>query len=226
MRALAFAILAIGLSACGPKVAQAPRAACAGDTAPAASSSCDLTLDGRTLRVGYGAMKEGVGGTVSIDVLGADGKPVQTLSETDVSEYSYPVVEDVDQDGKNDLLITRITGNVNAEQGVWRQQGDGKFVRVGQVSGTERTRMPDGLIAVPARSAANNWVVAFYRMDEAALTPIASVDTKAELSDSGEVGKTTCTLTDSPGIASLNLDAKAAEKKFCGEPAVTILFAE
>ena len=87
--------------------------------------------------------------------------------------------------------------------------------------------MPSGLIAVPARSSAAEWDVAFYRVDDAKLTPIATVSSAAEMSEDGkELKGTTCKLIEQPGIASMNLDAAAAEKSFCADPSVTILFAE
>ena len=215
---------ALMLAACGDQTAQHLAAGlkpCAerelsGALSPA---SCQLQSSGQTLRVTYADLAAGTRtGAVSIDVLGEEGQVEQTLLEADVSEYLAPSLQDVDGDGRADILIPRASGNVNTDYGVWIYDG-ARYGRVGEISGVEVERTADGLIAVPARSSAASWNVRYYRLDESGLRHLitAQIDGQEQLPD-GSV-RSTCTVSEAPGLADLNLSERAAEERFCAEPA-------
>src|SRR5688572_28433511 len=136
------AVSVLTLASCGEQTAQ-PFASnlqpCAelelsGALSPA---SCQLQSSGQTLRVTYADLAAGTRtGAVSIEVLGEEGQVEQTLLEADVSEYLAPSLQDVDGDGRADILIPRASGNVNAEYGVWIYDG-ARYNRVGEISGVE-----------------------------------------------------------------------------------------
>ena len=178
--------------------------------------------DGHILRVKFGPVPVGDKGTISIDVLSGSNAVTQTLSETGTGDYFYPSVDDFDQDGRHDVLIVRNGGAVNFEQALWRQDANGKFVRLGAINGVNVSKTADGYLAVPARGSAAEWSVDFYQIADAPLTPLATIAVAADKTEGDKVVHSSCTLTVSPGIKALNLTAKAAEKKFCAEPAAKV----
>jgi hypothetical protein len=179
---------------------------------------CRLEAGVQTMRVRFSDPIEGVGGNVSVDVLNDRGVVVQTLLEEHVSEYIAPTIQDIDGDGRADILIARESGNVNTAFGIWIYSGaHNGFRRVGEVSGYDIARTADGMIAVPARSGAASRNIAFYRLDETGLTPLATVQLDAHELASGEV-RWSCHLSDAPGADALALSVAEAEQRFCAEP--------
>jgi hypothetical protein len=160
---------------------------------------------------------------VSVQVVAPGDATLQTIDETMGNTFNQISVQDVDKDGKADILLPLETGNVNTTWAVWRQQDDGKsFVRIGEPTGVEIVKTDSGFIDIPSRSSANEWDVAFYKLD-GELTPVATATTTAE----GEVDKitsVTCKVTDDGGLATAGLDPAAAQAKFCAEPAVAEIF--
>jgi hypothetical protein len=182
-------------------------------------AECRMEAGGQTLHVTFAQVPAGAdGGNVAVDVLGADGRVTQSLLETNVSEYIMPAVQDIDGDGRADILIPRVTGNVNTEWGVWINAGSA-YRRAGEISGVEVRRTADGYIAAPARSSCCSWNVRYYTLDQAGLHDLATVyvEGQEELAD-GHV-RSTCTLAEAPGISAINLDERGAREKFCAEPA-------
>ena len=218
---------ALALAACAPQ--PAPQALAADTPAcgelelngDLTEAECRLEASGQTLQVVYAALPAGVqGGSITVNVLGERGQVAQTLLEPDVAAYLPPKIEDVDGDGRADILIPRMMGNVNFEWGVWIYNGERqRYERVGEISGVETQRTADGYIAVPARSSCCSWDVRYYRLDEGGLHLLATaqIDGEEELPD-GRV-RSTCTLSEAPGLPDLNLSQRAAEEKFCAEPA-------
>jgi hypothetical protein len=225
-RTLAFlAFAAVAVAACSQRVPVADIAAlhdCADlflEASEIESGECRLDAAGQTMRVSFSPMVEGVGGTVTIDVLNADGAVAQTIVEEGVSQYLAPTVQDVDGDGRADILVARETGNVNTAYGIWIFSGDRNvFRRVGEVSGYDIARTQEGLIAVQARSGAALRNVAFYQLNTDGLVHIATVELEAR--EGGETVRWSCRLSDAPGAAALGLAADAAEQRFCADPMV------
>ncbi len=180
---------------------------------------CQLQSSGQTLRVTYADLAAGTqAGAISVDVLGDDGQVAQTLLEADVPEYLTPELQDVDGDGRADILIPRVQGNVNTEYGVWVYDG-ARYRRVGDISGVEVERTADGLIAVPARSSCCSWNVRYYRLDESGLHHLVTAQIDGEEQVPNGSVRSTCSLSEAPGLADLNLSERAAQERFCGEPA-------
>lgn len=228
MKFSAFAVI-LALAACAPTTAEHSAEAlpaCAdielsrGELTPA---QCQLQAAGQTLRVTYNELPAGVqGGNVSIDVLAEDGSVQQTLLEPDVSEYLPVSIDDIDGDGRADILVGRVGGNVNTEHALWLYNGErARYERVGEVSGVSIERTGDGYLAVPARSGAASWGVAFYRLDEGGLHPLVTLQIDGEETASGAI-RSTCTLLESPGLRDLSLSEAAAREKFCAEPAAQV----
>lgn len=222
MRAL---ILVLGLAACAQNAPLEATRACAEleFTGEYVEQTCTFIANDETLRVRYSPVAEGAqGGAVSIDVLGEGGAVLQTMLESDVSEYLPPGVQDVDGDGRADILIARERGNVNTASGVWVFNGDaGAYRRVGEISGVEITNTSDGYVAVPARGGAAMWNIAFYQLDSDGLHMLASVNVEGEELAGGQI-RSTCSLSDAPGISRVNLTTAEAEAKFCAEPAAQV----
>lgn len=191
------------------------------ETTAAEPGECQLEAGGQTLHVKFQPVAAGAEtGSVSIDVLGEDGAVVQTMLEPDVSEYIAPVVQDVDGDGRADVLAARVSGNVNTEYGVWIFNGErGVYERVGDISAVEIERTSDGLIATQARSSAVSWNVAFYKLDEGGLHPMASIYVTAPETPGGAPS---CAVDEAPGLRDLNLTERAARERFCAEPAAQV----
>jgi len=228
MMRVVFALSALTFAACSQPAPQ--QQALAADT-PACgdmerpleltAAECRLEASGQTLQVVFAALPEGVqSGTVTVNVLGDRGQVAQTLVESDVSEYAPPAVEDVDGDGRADILIARVLGNVNYEWGVWIYNGERQhYERVGEISGVETRHTADGYIAVPARSSCCSWNVRYYRLDESGLHHLVTAQIDGEEETPGGAVRSTCTISEAPGLAQLNLSQRAAQEKFCAEPA-------
>lgn len=183
---------------------------------------CRLEASGQTLHVRFAELAAGMqSGNVSIDVIGSDGRVDQTVLESDVSEYRAPSVQDVDGDGRGDILIPLMTGNVNTDYAVWLYSGaDGRFERVGAVSGVEIKRTDEGYVAVPARSGAASWAVSFFRLDQEGLHPLVTLQIDGEEVD-GAI-RSTCTVLEGDGLTAVGLNERAAQEKFCAEPAAQV----
>jgi hypothetical protein len=225
-RAFVLAAAMAALMACSPRVPVADIAAlhdCADlflEASEIEAGECRLDAAGETMRVSFSPMAEGVNGTVRIDVLNADGAVAQTIVEENVSQYLAPTVQDVDGDGRADILVARETGNVNTVFGVWIFGGDRNvYRRVGEVSGYDIARTQEGLLAVQARSGAALRTVAFYQLNPDGLAHIATVELEAR--EGGETVHWNCRLSDAPGVAELGLAADAAEQRFCADPVVS-----
>ena len=107
MRAL---FLCLSLAACAQNAPLDATQACADleFTGEYVERTCTIVANDETLRVRYSPVAEGAtGGAVSVDVVGENGAVLQTTLESDVSEYLPPSVQDVDGDGRGDILIAR-----------------------------------------------------------------------------------------------------------------------
>jgi hypothetical protein len=208
----------VTLAACAPPAHQPHAAVLARECPPTpqtgfAGLDCRVAHGGDNYLVHFAAEPAGAsGGEVTI-AAGA-----QRLTETGVSVYLAPSIEDVDGDGADDVLIARDSGNVNVDYAFWRNV-HGRYVRMGELNGVEFKRTPEGLLAAPARDGAADWSVDFYSVSDAGMAAVASVDVHAEADDHGQVTKVACALGDAPGIGALQLTRAQAQAKFCAEPA-------
>ena len=219
-------IAGLALTACAPQVqrvdltnVQDCAALTRGDDGQL-SGDCKMSAGPAQLHVTFEEpTTEGQGGNVRVDVLNDQGAVAQTFTETNVSEFLPPGAEDIDGDGRADILIGLAGGNVNTEHAVWLYSGqDNAYRRAGEVSGVEFSRTSDGYLAVPARSSAASWNVAFYRIGPA-LEPLVTISvTATDVTDDGQVRASECKIEEAPGLGSLNMTEEAARMKFCAEP--------
>jgi len=228
LKRYAILLAAAALTACTPTPEQraaAPACDTIELTGDLQAAECEVQASGQVLRVSYGEPAAGTTfGSVSIDVLGDDGQVVQTLVESEVSHYRPVTVMDIDGDGRADIQVPRDTGNVNTTSGLWIFKGeDGRYARVGEVTGVAISRTGDGYIVVPARSSAVAWSVAYFGLGADGLVQLATVEVVGD--DRGGEIRTTCRLTDAPGLSVLALSDREAEAKFCAEPAAAEVFA-
>jgi hypothetical protein len=160
---------------------------------------------------------------ITVSVVAKGDATIQTIDERMGNTFNSPSLEDFDKDGKIDILVPLETGNVNTTWAAWRQVDGGKFVRVGEPNGVSIEKTASGYIATPARSAANEWSIAFYKLEADQLQPVLTADVIAQ----GEADKITgveCTIEDDGGLPATGLTAEAAKAQFCAEPVVTDIF--
>jgi hypothetical protein len=109
-------------------------------------------------------------------------------------------------------------GAANATWAFWRNV-HGRFVRLGELNGTNIARTADGLLATPQHDSAAEMDVSLYQVSDTALTPVLTLDVAAVANDQGQLDHVTCTLTgDAPGLASLHLSRAQAQAKYCADP--------
>ncbi|HVY88185.1 MAG TPA: hypothetical protein VG942_04910 [Hyphomonadaceae bacterium] len=161
---------------------------------------------------------------ITVQVVSPGDATLQTITETMGNTFAAPSLIDIDGDGRQDVQLPLETGNANTSWAIWRQMDDGKaFIRIGEPNGVEIKKTDSGYIAVPARSAANEWEVSFFKLTPVELKPILTADIVAK-GEPDKITGTSCTVMDDGGLASIGMDPKAAEKAFCAEPVVANAF--
>lgn len=219
-----------GVDARGPsgpggaaQVETAAAAACA--TAmfdPLASTpvACSLTANGRIIAYAFQPRPDGGPGQIVLTIRKGGDAPGQTLTIPDAARAFAPEVDDLNGDGAADLLIQTDLGNANWVRTLLLfDPGAGAFVTAGVISGLSHARTADGLLAVPSRSSASEYVVSFYRFEALRLAPVATA-TVALSPDGAGRACTAAPPAETPGsFGGLNLDARAAQAKFCDDPA-------
>jgi hypothetical protein len=180
------------------------------------SANCRLISDdpyGWHADVTYGDEDNG-SVTVTLTIKAADNSVGQTITETAERSYGPPAFNDLDSDGRPDLLVPLMTGNVNTSYAVWRDTGEATpFARAGELGGIDVGATGGGMFASTARGSAASWYTSYYVFRSNLLVPIATAQT-----DLSEDGKETCTVTDDGGLESVGMTLEAAQLKFC-EPA-------
>jgi hypothetical protein len=220
---LAICAAALTLAACG-KAETAGEAGADGwkhpDCRMMLTDSSGLAIEARYTKAEDDSTK------VTVQVVQPGDATLQTIEETMGNTFNGITSQDIDADGKADLLLPLETGNVNTTWAVWRQEDEGKFRRAGELSGVSIERTADGYLAVPARSSANAWSVAFSRLDGGVLFPVATAEVTATLGANGEPdpGKTECAVLYDSQTAGIGLSLDEARTKFCAEPEVVKIF--
>lgn len=158
-------------------------------------------------------------GKVRVQVVAAGDATLQTIEEDILNTFNHPFLQDIDGDGRDELLIPLVTGNVNTSWAIWRAKGaETQFVRLEELSGIDIDRTEDGFITTSARSSASSWEIGYWRMDGDDLEPVVTVSVSAEGVDAdGNVLNETCTVTDAGGLAETGLTQEQAQAKFCAE---------
>ena len=144
----------------------------------------------------------------------SDGNAFQTINETAEYVYGMPSMQDIDEDGADEVLVPLIAGNVNTNYAIWtRAPGEQNFVRAGEASGIGFEPAGDGLFSTPARSSASEWENSYYRLVDQTLTPVATMLLTLAEDGSNE----SCTVRDDGGLADAGLSLEEAEARFCAE---------
>jgi len=150
---------------------------------------------------------------VTIYVITDDDRVALVIKENTSSTSGLPLLSDLDKDGRSELLVPLMTGNVNTLYAIWRGTiNEPPYVRAGEVSGVGFKLHQDGLFSVASRSNATSWVVTYYRMSDSPLTSLAT--TLIELADAGD-NTQTCSVTDNGGLELLGQTLAEAHAQFC-----------
>ncbi len=183
-------------------------------------ADCALDSDdgsGLILNVKYGAPKDGDEygeAQIEIKTAAADGTAQQTITETSEFVYGFPTLQDLDGDGRNELLVPLMTGNVNTVYAVWRGTPEThEYTRAGEISGVSFEAKNNGMFSASSRGSAASWATSYYKFIDGNITNIATA--MIELPDS-EDGVEKCTVRDDGGLALIDLTLAQAQDKFCG----------
>jgi len=172
---------------------------------------------GLILEVRYGAPRDGDEyGAVEVEIKAVlpydDVK--QTIKETSEFVYGLPKLQDLDGDGRNELLVPLMTGNVNTVYALWRGVTSPQpYTRVGEISGVSFEAMDDGMFSASARASAASWVTSYYKFIDGDISNIATAMVELPADQEGEEK---CTLSDDGGLALTGLTLAQAQDKFCG----------
>lgn len=184
------------------------------------SDSAGLAFEAR-----YSPPVEGQQTTVTVQVVAPGDATLQTITEKMDNTFGAPELQDIDEDGRDELLIPLVTGNVNTTWAVWRATGAStEYKRLEELSGVSIGRTDDGYIVASGRSSASSWVASYWKFDGEDLEPLAEVTVTAAGDADGTVTSETCTVTDAGGLADVGLDVASAQAKFCGDDVVKDIF--
>jgi hypothetical protein len=97
------------------------------------------------------------GHTLVFTLFSFGGDALQVSEAVEVEHvYSAPELRDINGDGRAELFVPLLTGNVNTLSAVWQQNDDHLFQPAGELSGYDEIR--GALIVVTARSNAATYV--------------------------------------------------------------------
>ncbi|MUM24011.1 hypothetical protein FZI91_20205 [Mycobacterium sp. CBMA271] len=142
------------------------------------------------------------GQSTAVRVLDATGAVRQTIVEPYKGLGSAPIVlRDLDQDGREELLVALDSRQRYVRWAIWRaQQPSPTYSRVGEVVGEAYSAEPN---VVMVRAGSD---ISFLDFDAGALRPIA----EAAINGDGH-----CSLAAHSGISRLGLQPADAEKRLC-----------
>jgi hypothetical protein len=160
------------------------------------------------------------GTTVTVDVNGRDGRHLQTITEAETDTPAEPRLQDLDGDGRDELIVPRelfVVGNV--EYAIYHVSGT-EFTRSGIVLGREIASTASGYVASSAHVSAIGSAVGFWKFEGAQLRPVVTASIDPVTEEDGTIVAFQCTITDDGGLAGTGLSADQARQKFCNEPIV------
>lgn len=115
----------------------------------------------------------GPSGFLTVSVIDRRGALIGDFSEITNGEYAYPALQDVNGDGRDDLIIPRATDAVNWVHSLWLQQEGGDFVHAGEVTGSEVNWASRGYVAAIRQTGAADWETGYSRIREGKLEEVA-----------------------------------------------------
>ncbi|APA97041.1 hypothetical protein [Nocardia seriolae] len=158
--------------------------------------------------------------SVSITVLDPTGAPVQAIAERAVGA-AEPRLRDLDDDGRDELIIPIMLASANTRYIVYRATGDAVHLqRAGELAGIGLDTSAAGYTVVTARESYELWKIEFWTFDADRLQPLVTAQVQFLDDGTGHIGGSQCTVTDSGGLSRTGLNLDQATAQFCAEPTV------
>ncbi|MTE16191.1 hypothetical protein [Nocardia aurantiaca] len=192
-----------------------------GDIASAATPPDCYLLSRDTAGLTFEVRHNGTGtqGSVTITVLDPGGAQVQTLTEKSVGTTA-PRLRDLDNDGRDEVIIPIMLATANTRYVIYRAGGDGHFQRAGELAGIGIDTTATGYTVVTARDSYELWNIEFWTFDADKLQPVVTAEVRLLDDGTGHVGGSECTVIDSGGLNRTGLTLDQATGQFCAEPTV------
>ena len=183
---------------------------------------------------------------ITVKVFDSSGAQRQVFRQNVNSVYEYvPFLDDLDKDGRDEVVIVTRVGNGWEDMAIWRATGESAvFVDAGEVDGsTKFWKTADGFVATYAHTGAGSGAIPMMRFEGDQLVVEAMLDVAVpDWPDEPNFphewvfsGNTKCALTNiddpkgllakqSRTLASLGIDPATASEHFCSEPWVATLY--
>lgn len=160
--------------------------------------------------------------TTTVAVLDANGSARQTIveSDTDVAG-TVPKLRDLDNDGRDELIIPLALATANARYAIYHATGDAlDYHRSGELAGVGMDTSAANYVVVSSRAGYAAWDIEFWTFVTDKLHPLLTAQVRPIDDGNGKVAGTTCTTIDSGGLNITGLSLGEATEQFCAEPAV------
>lgn len=156
---------------------------------------------------------------VTVTTLDPEGTVLQTLTEPAVGT-TEPRLRDVDNDGRDELIIPVMAATANIRYVIYHAAPDGTLQRSGELTGIGLDTSAAGYTVITARDSYELWKIQFWTFDAAVLHPLVTVEVHFLDDGTGHVGGSECTVVDTGGLARTGLSPDQATAQFCAEPTV------
>jgi hypothetical protein len=163
------------------------------------ATDCVLRVDDeRFLSFVYSAAD--YGHTLEFTLFSFAGDTLQVSETLEIGNvYSAPELRDINADGRDELFVPLMTGNVNTLSAVWQQDDDGWFQPAGELSGYDEIR--GSLIVVTSRSNAATYVERAVTLGPEGFAEVYEMEIN--------YADQACTMLVAPGLEALGLSAEA-----------------
>lgn len=125
------------------------------DELPARHDAADCALllgDDHLLFFEFAQTARGARVNVTLNTL--EGQEIQSFGPIIIEgAMTSPALRDINDDGRDEIMIPQSTGDVNTLYSIWQQDGEGYFHRAGELSGPgiDAIELRDGLIITASR---------------------------------------------------------------------------
>ncbi|WP_420432701.1 hypothetical protein [Hyphobacterium sp.] len=109
-----------------------------------------------------------------LEVNSFEGRLLQAF-DFETESFFYPSLEDINGDGREDILVPLITGNVNTEYAIFMGHDEGFLTDPFQTNGHTIEPAPHGMFVVHSRSSAAEYGADFYAFEDGTVNSVASV---------------------------------------------------
>ncbi|WP_157535219.1 hypothetical protein [Nocardia inohanensis] len=160
-------------------------------------------------------------GTVTIDVIAANGRRVQTITEPDAElRQAEPTLKDTDGDGREELILPVEFGPYWTRNVVYRAAADTQeFTRAGEITGDGFDPTSDGYTLTAKRNPPTQWNYTFLVYENDVLVPVVEVAERALATDANNrITEKECVIVQLPSLAATGFASReAARQHFCTE---------